>query len=232
MRIGLKFAAGTMALALTSAVPALSQTAGATVLVSPTTTVTDGSWTVTLSGCIQKPSGGGAASCNGTDEVVPTISGNSLSLVFSSFSGNTIQPLETASFGQTPADLSFSSITATYSGASISAVFVNVSGSASGGALASNVTVNSGTISGVGSGVTTNLGNSQTLQTATFAPSTPVTLSGTDIGTNAHLAPSGSLTMNTATIGFTKAPEPVSTSILAVGIAGLGFVRRKTRRTK
>jgi hypothetical protein len=36
--------------------------------------------------------------------------------------------------------------------------------------------------------------------------------------------------MNTATLKFVAAPEPVSASLLAVGIAGLGFVRRKFRR--
>jgi hypothetical protein len=227
----LKLAVGAVALTLTVAGPAKAQTAGATVLQS-STTVTDGSWTITLTGCEAQPAGGATAVCSGTDEVTPSISGSTLSLVFSSFSGSNTAPLETAGAGQI-SDLTFGSITATYAGQSIDASSVNVSGSESAGnsGFASSITVNEGTISSSGSaGATTNLGKSPTLQSVAFAPASPESAVGTDIKTSGVPISTGSLTMSTATISFTRVPEPVSTSLLVVGMAGLGFVRRKTRR--
>lgn len=55
-----KLAVGAVALALTVAAPAKAQMAGATVLQSPTTTTTDGAWTITLTGCAMTPAGGTA----------------------------------------------------------------------------------------------------------------------------------------------------------------------------
>jgi len=228
----LKLSVVAVALTLTAAVPANAQSAGATVLQYPSTTLTDGSWTITLTGCEVTPAGGATAFCSGTDEVTPAISGSTISLVFSSFSGSDLAPLETAGAGHF-SDLTFSTITAAYAGESIDASSVDVSGSESSGnsAYANRVTVNEGTIASTGgAGASTNLGNSPTLQSVAFAPVVSENVGSVDIKTNGSPLTSGSLTMSTATISFTRVPEPVSTSLLVVGIAGLGFVRRKTRR--
>jgi hypothetical protein len=226
-----KLAVGAAALTLTIAAPVKAQTAGATVL-QGTTTITDGSWTITLTGCTKTPAGGSAAACSGTDEVTPSITGSTISLVFSSFSGSSSAPLETAGAGQF-SDLTFVTIKATYTGQSINASSVNVSGSESAGnsAFATSITVNEGTIASTGGpGATTSLGNSPTLQSVAFAPVSSETVLSTDIKTSGARMPSGSLTMSTATISFTTVPEPISASLLVVGVAGLGFVRRKTRQ--
>jgi hypothetical protein len=201
-------------------------------LQSPTTTLTDGSWTITLTGCQVTPAGGKTANCSGTNEVTPSISGSTISLVFSSFSGSNTAPLETASAGQF-FDLTFATITATYAGSSIDASSVNVSGTEGSGnsGFASSITVNEGTVASTASpGAKTNLGNSPTLQSVAFAPVNSETVSSTDIKTSAAQLSSGSLTMSSATISFTTVPEPMSASLLAIGAVGLGFVRRKTRR--
>ena len=227
-----KLAVGAAALTLTVASAAHAQSAGATVLQSPTTTITDGSWTITLTGCTVTPAGGSTAACSGTNEVTPSISGSTISLVFSSFSGSNTAPLETAGVGQF-FDLTFATITAAYAGRSIDASSVNVSGTESAGnsGFASSMTVNEGTVtSSTSPGAKTNLGNSPTLQSLAFAPVSPETLSSADIKTSGTRLSSGNLTMSTATISFTTVPEPMSASLLAIGAVGLGFVRRKTRR--
>ena len=227
-----KLAAGAIALTLIVATPVQAQTPDATVL-QYNTSITDGSWTITLGGCKVTPAGATlGVACSGTDEVTPSISGSTISLVFSSFLGSDSAPLETAAAGQF-SDLSFASITAAYAGQSIDASSVNVSGSESSGnsTYATSVTVNEGNVTSTSSpGATTNLGNSPTLQSVAFAPVTSETLSLIDIKTSGARLSSGSLTMSTATISFTTVPEPISASLLVVGVAGLGFVRRKTRR--
>jgi len=217
-----------------AALPAAAQTAGGTLLTA-STTVTAGTWTIVLNGCVTAPQGGSAAACSGTDEVIPVITGTTLSLVFESATGGALETVNTTGGPGQFSDLSFSTITVTSTGPKITQSSVNVAGSESAGltAYGADITNNEGAISfagGSATGANTNLANSPTLQKSNFAPAASVQLLSTDIKTNgSNLASGGNLTMSSATISF-NAPEPVSTSLFAVGLGGLGFIRRKTRR--
>lgn len=220
------WAAGVGALMLAAPVPASAQTAGGTLLQASNGPIVDGSWTVSLSGCTVKSATGSTVSCNGTDEVIPAIAGDSLSLVFEAANGGS---LETAAAGQF-SDLTFTTITASYSGSKVGGSFVNVTGTGD-GSFGSDVTVNEGTVSGGGAGAHTTLANSPTLQSVSFTSVTTATASSVDIKTNAVSLTSGQipsgLTMTTATVGFTAVPEPLSASVLAVGAGAMALLRRK-----
>jgi hypothetical protein len=71
-----------------------------------------------------------------------------------------------------------------------------------------------------------NLSTSPTLTSQTFA-------SNQSVSSNADFAADyggSTTTLTTATMTYTAAPEPVSSSLLVVGLTGVGFVRRKIRR--
>ena len=178
-------------------------------------------WTIVLAGC---SASGSSATCVGS-EVIPTVSntalGITLSLVFESSTGGSLM-----SSGYS--DMSFSNIYVTApTGQNIYEAQSNVSGSD---------TTNPANVS-VGQTVTTdllqpvlssNLGLSPTLQSQTFAPVNTLVAS-TDFKAGSKFT-AQTASMNTATLTYTAVPEPVSSTLLAVGIAGLGFARRKTRR--
>ena len=210
--------------ALTGAMvaPALSQTVTELLTV---TSFSVGGWSITLSGCTSS----GATSCS-TDQVVATATPNALSLVFQGSSGGN---LETAATG-TVTDLTFNGdITVTAPGSEpIYLAGANVSGTAASGTTADKqrVTVSSGNVQ-YGTQSTplpakADLTTSPTLQSVVFAPTHSVS-SVPDFKSNASQA-TGSLTLASATLVY-DAPEPVSVSLVASAIAGLGFVRRKTR---
>jgi phospholipase/lecithinase/hemolysin len=204
---------------------AKAQTPGAFAL-TDTSPITVQGWTITLSGCGVS----GTTTCAGS-EVIPTVEnttlGITLSLVFESISGGALQ---TNLAGATGSDLSLSSIAIVApTGEQIYETQVNVSGSDA--TQPARVTVGDTLRDGVVTETTlsTSLANSPTLQSETFAPNNTVD-SNTDfrVGSSTFTAAG---TMSTATLTYTAAPEPVSSSLLVVGIAGLGFVRRKIRRT-
>jgi len=223
------------AVGLFGTLPSHAQTAGGTLL-QANTTVTDGVWTIVLNACVSAAQGASAASCNGALEVIPVITGTTLSLVFESATGGPLGVVNTNGSPGQFADLSFGTITVSTTGTQITQSSVNVAGSESAGltAYAGNMTNNEGSVVLPGptsvTGAYTNLSYSPTLQKVNFAPASSVQLLSTDIKTNgSNLAAGGNLTMSSATISF-NAPEPVSASLLAVGLGGLGFIRRKTRR--
>jgi hypothetical protein len=226
----LKWIGVTAALAFVAIVPAQAQTTGA-YLLNDTTPITVQGWTITLGVCDVS----GTTSCAGS-EVIPTVSNTSygitLSLVFESISGG---PLQTNLGGASGSDVSFpSGITIQApTGEQIYQTTVNVSGTDS--TQPTHVSVNDNVVGVVGSGngpgvsLATNLGISSTLQSGVFTPYNSV-VARTDFRAGSAIF-TGAATMNSATLTFTAAPEPISSSLLAVGLGGLGFVRRKTRRT-
>lgn len=222
MRLMLKSILLAAGCAMASATPGLAQTV--TNNISTTTPITVGNWTFQLTGCGTS----GSANC-ATDIVVATATAVTLSLVFEGPGGSA---LETSAAGGY-SDLSFSSITVTApSGQQIYSVGAIVAGTPSSSATLdkNRVSVSSGTVyaNGVGSAsqAISTLASSPTLQSITFAPSNSV-YSLTDFGTRAST--SGPATMTSATLIY-NAPEPVSGSILAAGLAGLGWIKRKARR--
>ena len=211
--------------------PTRAQTAGGFLLgpsaASPYLTINSANdpnikgWTIVLEGCTAS---GSSASCAGS-EVIPTVSntalGITLSLVFESSTGGSLM-----SSGYS--DMSFSNIYVTApTGQNIYEAQSNVTGSDT--TNAANVSVSQTVTTGaIQPGLTSNLSLSPTLQSQTFAPVNTL-VAVTDFKAGSRLV-AQTASMNTATLTYTAVPEPVSSTLLAVGFAGLGFARRKTRR--
>lgn len=182
-------------------------------------------WTIVLTGC--STSSTASETCAGS-EVIPTVSntalGITLSLVFESSTGGPLQTSGASNYS----DMGFTDIYVTApTGQNIYEAQSNVSGSDI--SYPANVSVGQTVTAGlIQPGLSSNLSLSPTLQSQTFAPINTVS-ANTDFKAGS-LFHKETATMNTATLTYTAVPEPVSSSLLTVGIVGLGFARRKIRR--
>jgi hypothetical protein len=222
----LKWVVATTGLVLAAAVPVQAQTAGG-YLLTDTSPITIQGWTITLSQC----SASGTTTCAGS-EVIPTVANTSLGITLSMVFQNVSPsgPLQSNLGGATGSDLSFANgITVQApTGLKIYESQIDIQGTDATQptrVTATEVVVDAGISQ---PGLQTDLSRSPTLQSQTFVPNNLVT-GNTDFRAGSAVFKAAA-TMNTATLKFVAAPEPVSASLLAVGIAGLGFVRRKYRR--
>jgi hypothetical protein len=181
-----------------------------------------GGWGILLSGC--EINGVACSTSNPNASVTATVVGSTLSLVFTGTNGTGSNELLYNNGAGSDRDLTINvqvfapGIETVWEGTDL------ISQSSTTSGAPSNVTA-SDTLTGQVAMISA-LGNSQTLATY-IAPALANTTAGLDIKagilSSTTSIPSVTLTFN--------APEPVSTSLLAVGIAGIGFVRRRRRRT-
>lgn len=220
----------TTALVLVTVAPSYAQTFAPTLLnFTPNNYITLGTtgWSFDITSCAYTV-GGSPVSCAGA-EVVPTVVGTTLSLVYENAAG-TGTPLLTSSDTSNANDLN---------------VVVNIRAPAnslivSGTAAmsATYTTYGFATVGETTSGTTPAPGQlmagvnyTGVITSATFAPAVPNLTSTSDIGAySGHPASrTGTSTVTSVTETY-SVPEPFSITLLSVGVAGLGFVRRKARR--
>jgi hypothetical protein len=225
----LKWVGVTTALAFIASVPAKAQvTKPLSDLNTPFSVPSSGGWTVDLTSCGYTNSGT-VGNC-GAESVVASVAGNTLSLVFEGTNGPSSNDLlyNTGGTG-IDSDLTLNLTVTSPTGQQI----VSASDALGSGSTHSIVTTAVSANESFTTPTETSLGVSTAgslLQSETFSPTTHAVTGSNDI--NVELPTGGSAAISTVTLTFTTAPEPISSSLLAVGIAGIGFVRRKIRRPR
>ena len=223
-------------LAVASACPAQAQTTGGYLLPGSGGTLTVstglGGWSFAIVGCVETLNSVTNQSC-ANSEVIPTLVKGTLSLAFVSSTGGA---LESSAPGFSN-DITFTvNLTGPVTG--IQSASLAIAGIAASQAYNDLTRISAGTTittEGTGGaiqpGQTVNLsGPIMVSQVFTpIAPSISVSVDLRDQGAGIHGSAPGTSTLSSGTLTF-NAPEPVSSSLLAVGAIGLAFVRRKKRR--
>ena len=235
MRIISKIA-GFAAVAIAAALPAGAQTTGGYLLpasVGNTLTVSTGlgGWSFSITNCAETINGVANQTCAGT-EVIPTISGSTLSLVFLSSTGGAVESTAPGVLN----DIAFtvSTVAPGHMGDKLSSI--SVAGSAAAGDVSRVSAGTTITTTGPGGATQAPLSVSlagPTLASQTFNPISNTTTAVVDLrsqGGGALGNASGTITMSSATLTYTAAPEPLSIGLFVTGIAGIRLVRRQSRR--
>lgn len=224
-----------------AALPARAQTAGGFLLPtsnSGTITVSTGlgGWSFSITGCSEELNSVFSQSCANV-EVVPTLANGTLSLAFLSNTGGAI-------FAVAPGFTDDIGFTINLNGPAhgVQSTTLAITGVAASNALHDLTRVSAGvtvTTQGTGGmiepGLTVGLAGSgsATLASQSFSPIAVSITEGVDLraqGAGVFGNAPGTTTLSSATLTYT-APEPVSASLLAVGAIGIGFVRRRMRRS-
>jgi hypothetical protein len=224
----LKWVVAVTAITAASVAPGHAQTAGG-YLLSNSSTITVGSgWSFQITACTYTVNGVNAANCSG-EEVIPTVVGNTLSLVYENVAG-TGTPLLTSNSVSSNNNLDVTVNVAKAGGLLISSGTDTIIGSTTSTGFATVGETISGTTATPG--MIAGLNYAGAINAATFTPTVSNLTSGDDLGAySGKISFSGSSSVTSFTNTYTAAPEPFSITLLGVGVAGLGFVRRKTRRS-
>jgi hypothetical protein len=184
-------------------------------------------WSFEIASCSYTVNGVAAANCGG-EEVIPTVTGNTLSLVYENASGTGTPLLSSSLTGKTN-DLNVSVNVKAPGDGSIVSGTASIAGHYTAPGFASIGETISGTTATWSPALTAAL-NTTPLVTATFKPAVNKLSGADDIAAySGKMSFTGNSTVTTATTTYTV-PEPFSAALLGVGVVGVGFVRRKTRR--
>lgn len=186
-----------------------------------------GAWTVKLTSCSATFNGVGAANC-GNESVVASVSGSVLSLVLegtNNGTGGTNFLYNTGAGANHETDLSLNLVVTAPSGSEIYQASNSLSATSTptgNPGVTSAESFSSPAENALNVALSSSLSNSEV-----FLPATNSINASTDT-----VAGYGGVAVTVPTVTLTyNAPEPVSSSLFVVGLAGLGYVRRKTRRT-
>jgi hypothetical protein len=232
MRVFLKFAMVVASLAFAVALPAQAQTTGGYLLptlTGPTSseTILFQGWTITISGCVQTINNATNQSCS-VSEVVPSVVLGTLSLVFTSSTGG---PLSISAPG-VGNDLDITTLNVKSPTGLIGSMSNAINFTKSPGSLVPYSITSAYTVQGAPSAYASmSVSNVAILNSQIFAPAQTAVNGFTDTSNAPVTGSTATATLNSMTLNFTSAPEPMSSSLLAVGMIGLGLVRRKIRRS-
>jgi hypothetical protein len=219
-------------LVMAAAVPAKAQVTELLSDTSPFYVPNSSGWQVQLSTCAYT-NNGAAGDCS-TENVVASVTGSTLSLVFGGTNGTGSNNFLANSGLGAPnpglglpgheTDLSINVTVTAPSGQKIylaSDTLNTATGQLSVTATESFTSPSETTLNTSSTGLL--------LASETFAPTTSAITPNIDVVDGLGGASSS---IQSVTLKFSVVPEPVSSSLLAVGLVGLGFIRRKVRRPR